>query len=169
MIWRFLLWKIEKTYWNPKVAALNHNVFSKVVSKLLVEIWIDNGNHQGVNHVIFWALPQNWPRGSQVAIKKKENKGAPFLEALFCLLQMNHKKSSCLFVWDIEQDKIQIFDFAIAASNHELDDNIAATQQQLASSIKGINIQNSSLTNCQNKMLIIVGVYLLETFLVEFN
>lgn len=53
---------------------------------------------------------------------------------------MNHVKSSCLFVWDIEQDKIQIFDFAIAASDHKLDDNIAPTQQQLASSIRGMNM-----------------------------
>ena len=46
--------------------------------------------------------------------------------------------SSFLYVWDVESDALQCFDFATGKGRDDLDEALASTQQQLTSSIKGL-------------------------------
>jgi len=42
-----------------------------------------------------------------------------------------------LYVWDVETDSVQCFDFATGSGGDTLDDELKSTQEQLTSTIKG--------------------------------
>ena len=45
-----------------------------------------------------------------------------------------------LFVWDVESDTIQRFNFSTGVDNDNLDDDVYINQEQLGSIIKGLYI-----------------------------
>ena len=43
-----------------------------------------------------------------------------------------------MYVWDVETDSVQCFDFATGSGGDTLDDELKSTQEQLTSTIKGL-------------------------------
>jgi len=70
----------------------------------------------------------------------------------------DHIVSSYLYIWDVETDTIQCFNFATGKSNHELEDDLAVTQNQLTSAIKGFSPKSIFWDSNDPKLLVCEAV-----------
>ena len=55
----------------------------------------------------------------------------------YFVLQANGATDPTLYVWDVESDQIQTFNFRTGQGQEDLDDNVISAQEQLTADIKG--------------------------------
>ncbi|XP_065660084.1 intraflagellar transport protein 140 homolog isoform X3 [Hydra vulgaris] len=66
----------------------------------------------------------------------------------------NYITAPVLYVWEVESDKIQSFNFMSGESNYELLDDLLATQQQLTDAIKGYVPKSVFWDSIEPKLLV---------------
>ncbi|XP_066914160.1 intraflagellar transport protein 140 homolog isoform X1 [Clytia hemisphaerica] len=85
----------------------------------------------------------------QISISKNLEDAIPSFGSIQCLRcncngskvafisQNNFVTSAFLYIWDVETDTVQCFNFATGEGIEQMDDNLTAAQEQLTSNIKG--------------------------------
>ncbi|XP_065658918.1 intraflagellar transport protein 140 homolog [Hydra vulgaris] len=68
--------------------------------------------------------------------------------------ESNYITAPVLYVWEVESDKIQSFNFMSGESNYELLDDLLATQQQLTDAIKGYVPKSVFWDSIEPKLLV---------------